>query len=82
MEESQYEFDIDGSLAKIVYETNDNKIYLLHTEVPREFQGRGIGKTLVESVLEDIEKNGLTLVPLCSFVSHYVQNNPKWKKLL
>lgn len=82
-EEKQYEFHIDGYLAKIEYiKTNKGAIYLTHTEVPIPLEGRGIATQLLEKVLKDIEAKDLRLVPLCPFVVGYLQKNPDWRKLV
>jgi predicted GNAT family acetyltransferase len=38
----QFEFHIDGFIAKIEYIRTENKIYPTHTEVPGELEGQGI----------------------------------------
>lgn len=81
-EDKQYEFHIEGVLAKIEYRRAKNKIYLTHTEVPKQLEGKGIASSLVHSVLEDIEKKGLTLIPMCPFVAAYIKRHPDWKKLV
>ncbi len=81
-EDKQYEFHIEGVLAKIEYRRANNKIYLTHTEVPKQLEGKGIASSLVHSVLEDIEKKGLTLIPMCPFVAAYIKRHPDWKKLV
>ena len=74
-EHHQYEFHIEGHIAKIEYKKARGKIYLIHTEVPEALKGRGIGTRLVKSVLEDIQEKGLELVPLCPFVKAYLDRN-------
>ncbi|WP_297905976.1 GNAT family N-acetyltransferase [uncultured Parabacteroides sp.] len=82
-ERHQYEFHIEGYVPRIEYIKNKNgEIYLTHTEVPVEFEGKGIGSLLVEKVLSDIEKKGLRLVPLCPFVTGYIQKHPDWKRIV
>lgn len=78
----QYQFSISGHLAKIEYIRAGDKIYLTHTEVPKELSGQGIGGQLVRSALEDIRKQGLSLIPLCPFVAGYIKDKPEWHKLL
>ena len=39
----QYEFHIDGFIPKIEYIKVKGKIFLTHTEVPVELEGKGIG---------------------------------------
>jgi uncharacterized protein len=81
-EEKQYEFHIDGLVPRVEYMKVQDHIYLTHTEVPPELEGKNIGKILVKKVLEDIEKKKLILVPLCPFVASYIKRNPEWKRLL
>lgn len=79
----QYELHVDGLTPKIEYIINDQgNVYLTHTEVPYELEGRGIGTQLVEKTLNDIEENGLQVVPLCGFVASYIRKNPEWKRLI
>ena len=53
----QYEFRIGNYTPKIEYIKSINgEIYLTHTEVPRELEGKGIGSQLVEKTLQDIER--------------------------
>jgi predicted GNAT family acetyltransferase len=80
---NQYEFHIDGLVPRIEYiKAKDDKIYLIHTEVPRELEGKGIGTALVKKVLEEIRENDLTMVPLCPFVATYIKRHPEWKSLV
>jgi len=82
-EENQYEFHIGKYLAKIEYiKTNNQEIYLTHTETPVELEGKGIASALVKKVLKDIQEKNLVLVPLCAFVVGYIQKHPEWRKLV
>ena len=79
----RYEFRIDRQTPKIEYEkpadgVNDQT----HTEVPRELAGRGIGSRLVEKALADIDRQGLRLIPRCSFVAGYIRKNPRWERIV
>lgn len=82
-EDKQYEFRIGEQVAKIEYiKTEDGEIYLTHTIVPVALEGQGIASKLTKKVLEDIEKQGLRVVPLCSFIIKYIQKHPEWEKLV
>jgi len=81
-EGKQYEYHIDGALAKIEYIKAKDKIYLTHTEVPKELEGKGVASSLVKQVLEDIETKELTPIPMCPFVAAYIKRHPEWKKLV
>ena len=78
----QYEFHIGGLVPKIEYIRAGEKIYLTHTEVPAELKGKGVGSSLVNQVLEDIQQKGLKLVPHCPFVISYLKRHPEWDSLV
>lgn len=78
----RYEFRIDDAIAKIEYTCSGGKIYLTHTEVPIELEGKGIASSLVRKVLADIQQKGLELVPLCPFVGAYIRRHPEWESLV
>ena len=79
----QYEIHVDNYIPRIEYiKAKGDKIYLTHTEVPPQLEGKGIGNALVKQVLEDIKIKGLTLMPLCPFVAMYIKRHPEWKSLV
>ena len=80
--QSQFEMHIDDQIAFVEYYLDGNKIHLTHTEVPESLQGKGIGSQLIEQTLQYIKKNHLVLIPLCSFVANYVNNNSQWHNIL
>jgi len=43
---SRFELGADGSLAELLYRRVGNRLVLIHTEVPVELEGRGIGGAL------------------------------------
>lgn len=78
----QFETRVDGHLAKIEYMEGGNRIFLTHTEVAPQLEGKGIAAALVERVLAIIEERGQKMVPLCPYVATFIRKNPEWKKLL
>lgn len=74
----QFEFNIDGFIAKIEYIRTGNKIYLTHTEVPGELEGQGIASALVKKVLDAVQQMELKVVPLCPFIDKYIKRHPEW----
>lgn len=80
--QKQYEIHTDGATIRIEYILAQDRIFLTHTEVPKGMEGKGMGSAIVRLALEDIEKKGLTLVPLCPFVALFLKRNPEWKKLV
>ena len=82
MQDRQYEFHLDGLIPRIEYIKAKDNIYLTHTEVPKELEGKGIASILIKMALKDIEKKKLTLIPLCPFVAMYIKRHPEWRKLV
>ncbi len=54
----------------------------LHTEVPKELNGKGIGSALVRGLLDIARTQGLKVVPVCPFVSGYIAKHPEYADLL
>lgn len=82
-ENHQYEFHIDKLVPKIEYiKSKNGEIYLTHTEVPVQLEGKGVGSQLVKKVLKDIERQELRLVPLCPFVAGYIKKHPDWRRIV
>ncbi len=81
-EKKQFEMVTDGSTSRIEYMIMGNKIFLTHTEVPTELEGKGIGSKIIQLALEEIEKRNLKLIPLCPFVAKYLTKHPEWNRIL
>ncbi len=78
---NQYEYHINGSFARIEYIKIPGKIFLTHTEVPKELEGQGLGTKMLIAVLKDIKNSEQSLVALCPFVIAFLRKNPEWMKL-
>ena len=74
---SRFELRADGRLAELVYRTRGDRLVLIHTEVPFELEGRGIGGRLVTAAVDRAVREGLTLAPLCPFARGWLQRHPE-----
>ena len=82
-EKHRYELEIDGHIAFVVYRRHDDgTITLVHTEVPKELGGRGVGSTLVKAVLEAVRAAGLKVVVTCPFVGAWMKKHHEFDDLL
>jgi len=72
----------DSHTAFIEYKIMGGKIFLTHTEVPKELEGKGIGSAIVKLALENIKARELKLVPLCPFVAAYIKRHMEWSRIL
>ena len=78
----RFELEVDGHVASSFYELADGVITFVHTEVPPELGGRGIGSLLVQGALEKVRAEGLRVVPQCPFVKAWIGKHPEYKDLL
>ena len=82
-EKKRFELEVENKIAFIEYIlTNQNIVFLTHTEVPIALEGKGVGSAIVSKTLQYIKEKGYTLAPLCPFVAAYVKRHPEWKSLL
>ncbi len=81
-EKKQFELLVENKRAYIEYIKVQDKIYLTHTEVPSDLEGKGVGTAMVHKALEWVKKNDLTLIPLCPFVASYIKKNPAYRELV
>ena len=78
----RFEFVVDGHLAAAFYKIDGNVITFMHTEVPPELGGRGVGSTLVQGALDQVRTNGMKVVADCPFVKAWIGKHPEYKDLL
>lgn len=80
----KYRFEvISGALvSKLEYRMGRHSIALVHTEVPEELSGQGIGSSLVEAALQHAKDNGLTVLPYCPFAAAYISRHPEWDDIV
>jgi len=79
---SRFTLDINGELAKVEYSLKKGKMYLVHSEVPFNLRGQGIGKVLVEKTFEKLTKEGYKAVAVCSYVKAIAKRSEKWNKII
>jgi predicted GNAT family acetyltransferase len=77
----RFELDTDGHLAFSEYKRADGVLTILHTEVPKELEGRGIGSMLIRGVLDTARAEGLKVKPVCPFARSYVERHPEYSDL-
>jgi len=78
----QFEMEVDGQKAVIVYQEHHFTTTLLHTEVPPALEGKGVATAIIEKTLAYLEKNHFRVIPLCPFVVAYIKRHPEWKMIL
>jgi len=78
----RFELDADGHVAFSNYRREGGTLTVLHTEVPKELGGKGIGSALARGLLDIARAEKLKVVPLCPFVAGYIAKHPEYADLL
>lgn len=65
-----------GAEAELVYRRRADRLILVHTGVPDELGGRGIGGLLVRAAISKAVDEGLVVVPWCPFAATWLRTHP------
>ncbi|MFI7649269.1 GNAT family N-acetyltransferase [Micromonospora sp. NPDC049460] len=75
--------DETGALAGVVtYQLTGTIVAYTHTEVDAEFEGRGVASTLARAVMDDARARGRTVVPICPFLSGWLEKHPEYDAIV
>lgn len=70
-------------LAEMVYVmVNDKKMIIDHTEVDESLKGQGVGKRLLERLVNFVRENHIKVIPLCPFAHATFKRMPEWQDVL
>jgi predicted GNAT family acetyltransferase len=72
----RFELTEAGHLAELVYRRDGDRLVLVHTEVPTELEGKGIGGILVTAAIDFAEQHGLVVVANCPFARGWLERHP------
>ena len=78
----RYELAVEGHIAATYYSIADGVITFIHTEVPPELGGKGIGSKLIKGALDRVRAGGLKVIAQCPFVKAYIDKHPDYADLL
>lgn len=72
----------DDQVAAAYYRIEDGRVLLVHTEVPYEFSGQGIGTRLATGVFDAIRASGRKAVLKCSFMQRFFASHPEYADIV
>ena len=78
----QFELRADGHVATAHYETDGRVVTFMHTEVPPELGGKGIGSKLIQGALDQVRADGMKVIAECPFVKGWIGKHPAYQDLL
>ena len=78
----RFELAIEGHTAFITFDLDGKTIELIHTEVPSELGGKGVGPAIAEKALEYAKSHGYSVIPSCPFIQSYVKRHPEWEAIV
>ena len=74
----RFEAHLDDVLVGVLeYVRKHGRLALVHTEVPPDREGQGIGSALVRHALDDARAGGLRVIPICPYVKNYLERHPE-----
>lgn len=79
---SRFELELDGITAFVTYRKSPGAITLVHTEVPPELGGRGVGSKLGRTTLDAVKAQGRKLSVECDFIRGLIRKTPEYQDLL
>ncbi|WP_038362828.1 GNAT family N-acetyltransferase [Bosea sp. UNC402CLCol] len=81
-EENRFELALEGGTAVVAYRMDGNRLVLIHTEVPEQFSGQGVGSRLAKGVFELIRASGRKAVVRCPFLKAWVAKHPEYDDIV
>lgn len=92
---TKIEREDNGSQGRFVIYENDqfagaltysregkSELVIDHTSVEEDFSGKGFGKKLIMESVKYARKNGLKILPLCSFARKVLEADEEFKDVL
>ncbi len=81
-ERQRFTISTDGGEAFLSYALGKTRIALLHTEVPSEAEGHGVGGSLVRSAMDYARAHDLRVLPYCPFVQAWLGRHDDYADLV
>ena len=78
----RFELDAEGHVAFSEYKRAGGVVEILHTEVPPELGGKGVGSRLVRGLLDLVRAEGSKVRPRCPFVRGYIEKHAEYQDLV
>ena len=81
-DQNRFELSLDGGTALVAYRRDGDRLVLVHTEVPEEFGGQGVGSKLAKGVFELLRASGRKAVVRCEFLQGWLAKHPDYNDVV
>jgi uncharacterized protein len=82
-ESDRYTISVDGQkVGKAEFLDRGERRIFTHTEVDKEFEGRGLATILIAEALQQTRDAGLRIVPKCPTVASYLEKHHEYQDAL
>jgi predicted GNAT family acetyltransferase len=78
----QYEAHVGGHVGFLEYARDGSRLVLIHTEVPKPLEGRGLAGKIVKTALDDARAHHLEVIPRCPYVISYLKRHQDYLDLV
>ncbi|MET0298861.1 MAG: GNAT family N-acetyltransferase [Flavitalea sp.] len=78
-------FAVDGEneIGGMYYTyADDGNMIIDHTEVSEQYEGKGIGKELLSSLIDFVRVKKIKVIPHCSYAALVFKRTPAWQDVL
>ncbi len=77
-------YELNGSkMGEMVYVmAGEHKMIIDHTEVDDSLSGQGIGKRLLEQLVNYVREHNIKVIPLCPFAHATFKRVKEWQDVL
>ena len=81
-EQNRFELTLDGGTALVAYRRDGTRLVLVHTEVPSQFAGQGVGSRLAKGVFELLRASGRKAVVRCEFLKGWIAKHSDYSDVV
>ncbi len=78
----RFEIERDGDVAYLEYTVAGHVLELVHTEVPKALQGKGIAGVLAKTAFDWARENHMKVDVVCPFAAGFLHDHPEYSDLV
>ena len=78
----RYEMDEQGQTSWADYRRMSERLFIDHVEAPPSLRGTGAAGRLMAAVAADARRQGLKIVPICSYAASWLDRSPEFRDLV